>query len=189
MSKEVTTLTKKRTGIKAFRQGYGMTEGTYAFLVQNEQHETHGSVGVLNVGLYGRVVDLKTGKILGPNQMGELHFKGENIMKGYIGNEKATKETIDQDGWIHTGDVGYYDENGEWYIVDRIKELIKYKGYQVPPAEIESLLLTHPEIKDAAVVGVPDELCGEKAFAFIVKQPQAQITEKDVKEFVAGIQL
>lgn len=186
MSKEVTLVAQKRTGIKLFLQGYGMTEGTYAFLLQDEDHQTEGSTGVLLKGLYGRVVDLDSGKCLGPNQNGELHFKGKNVMKGYKNNTKATSETIDSNGWIHSGDVGYYDENGEWYIVDRIKELIKYKGFQVPPAEIESLLLTHSKIKDAAVVGVPDDLCGEKAFAFIVKQPGAQINEKDVADFVAG---
>lgn len=186
MSKEVTLVAQARTGIKAFLQGYGMTEGTYAYLVQDENHQTEGSAGVLLHGIYGCVVDVKTGRLLGPNQRGELHFKGKNLMKGYINNPKATSETIDADGWIHSGDVGYYNEDGEWFIVDRIKELIKYKGFQVPPAEIESLLLTHSQIKDAAVVGVPDEFCGEKAFAFIVKQPGAQIAGKDVIDFVAG---
>lgn len=107
-------------------------------------------------------------------------------MKGYIGNKQATSETIDADGWLHTGDIGYYDRNGEFYIVDRIKELIKYKAFQVPPAEIEALLVTHPKIKDAGVVGVPHEQSGEAAFAFVVKQPNAQITENDVAQYVAG---
>lgn len=132
------------------------------------------------------MVDVDTGKCLGVKQVGELHFKGPCIMKGYIGNKQATNATIDADGWLHTGDIGYYDENGEWYVVDRIKELIKYKGYQVPPAEIEALLLTNPNIKDAGVVGIPNEIAGELAFAFVVKQPNSRINEKDIIDFVAG---
>lgn len=177
---------KKRIGVKHFREGYGMTEGTYAFLAQDDHHQTIGSVGVLMKGIRGKVVDVATGLTLGPNECGELQFSGDNIMKGYVGSPTETKLTIDSKGWIHTGDVGYYDENGEWYVVDRIKELIKYKGFQVPPAEIEALLLTHHGIKDAGVIGISDSKCGEFPLAFVVKQPNSQITEKDVIEYVAG---
>lgn len=186
LSKKLEMAVKERIGIKHVRQGYGMTEGTFAFTSQDDDHHSHGSVGILNVGVYARVVDVVTGKTLGPNQQGELHFAGKCIMKGYIGNMEATKDAIDSDGWMHSGDIGYYDTKGEWYIVDRIKELIKYKGFQVPPAEIEALLLTNPEIKDAGVTSVPNEECGECAFAFVVKQPGAKITEKDVFQFVAA---
>ncbi|XP_031619823.1 luciferin 4-monooxygenase-like [Contarinia nasturtii] len=185
LGKETETEVKQRIGLKIVRQGYGMTEGTFAYCVQDDERHTNGSVGVLLKGLFGRVVDLNTGKSLGPRQEGEIHFKGPNIMKGYIGNKKATDETIEADGWLHTGDIGYYDENGEWYVVDRLKELIKYKAFQVPPAEIEALLLTHPGIRDAAVIGVPNELAGEMAFAFVVKQTNADINEKDVINYVA----
>lgn len=137
-------------------------------------------------GVYGRVVDIESGKILGPNEVGEVQFKG-NLMKGYVSNKQATSATIDTEGWLHTGDTGYYDQNNEWYIVDRIKELIKYKGYQVPPAEIEALLLTHDQIKDAAVIGIPNDKCGEIPFAFVVRQPNATIVEKDVIKYVAGM--
>lgn len=177
---------KNRIGVKHFREGYGMTEGTYAFLAQNDHHQTIGSVGVLLKGIHGKVVDVSTGSILGPNENGELQFTGDNIMKGYVGNPWETKLTIDSNGWIHTGDIGYYDENGEWYVVDRIKELIKYKGFQVPPAEIEALLLTHHQIKDVGVIGIPDLKCGELPLAFVVKQPNSQITENDVIAYVAG---
>lgn len=177
---------KNRIGVKIVRQGYGMTEGTFALCTQDDNQHTNGSVGVLYKAVYGRVVDIDTGKCLGVRQAGELHFKGPCIMKGYVGDKLATSATIDDDGWLHTGDVGYYDESGEWFVVDRIKELIKYKGYQVPPAEIEALLLTNPNIKDAAVIGIPNELAGELAFAFTVKQPNAQINETDVIQYVAG---
>ncbi|XP_037944387.1 luciferin 4-monooxygenase-like [Teleopsis dalmanni] len=103
---------------------------------------------------------------------------------GYIGDTKATQGAI-KDGWLHTGDIGYYDDDFEFFIVDRIKELIKYKAFQVPPAEIEAILLTHPKIKDAAVIGKPDEEAGELPMAFVVKQANVQLTEKEVADFVA----
>lgn len=89
-------------------------------------------------------------------------------------------------GWLHTGDVAYYDEDRQFYIIDRVKELIKYKGFQVPPAELESLLLTHPSVRDAAVIGIPNEEAGELALAFIVKQDNAEISEDEVKKFIAS---
>lgn len=186
LSKDIENMVKKRIGVKNIFQGYGMTEGTYSFCSQTERYNTNGSVGVLVRGVYGRVVDIESGELLGANQIGELQFKSKSIMKGYIGNAQATSDTIDADGWLHTGDVGYYDTNGELYIVDRIKELIKFKGFQVPPAEIEAVLLSHPQIKDTGVVGVPHEKNGEAAFAFVVKQPNAMINEPIVFQYVAG---
>lgn len=178
----------ERIGFRQFRQGYGMTEGTYAMLAQDDNHHKTGSVGVLLRGIHAKVVDVDTGKLLGPNQSGELHFKGDQNMKCYVGLPQETSATVDADGWLHTGDIGYYDEHGEWYIVDRIKELIKYKGFQVAPAEIEALLLTHAGVQDAGVVGVDDPKCGEKALAYVVKRPQANITAQDVIDFIAGEQ-
>jgi 4-coumarate--CoA ligase len=144
-----------------------------------------GSIGEAVKGIYVKVID-ENGKSLGPNKPGELCFKGSRIMKGYIGNEEASKEAIDENGWLHSGDVGYYDEDKQFYIVDRLKELIKYKAFQVPPAEIEGILLSHPSIKDAGVIGIPDERSGELPFAYVVKQPGASITEQEVIDFVAS---
>ena len=107
-------------------------------------------------------------------------------MLGYCNDEKATSCTIDKDGWLHTGDVGYYDEDGYFYIVDRLKELIKYKGYQVPPAELEAILLTHQGIVDAAVVGFPNEEAGELPIAFVVKEQNANISADEVIAYVNG---
>lgn len=107
-------------------------------------------------------------------------------MKGYCDDSKSTGTIIDKDGWLHTGDVGYYDEDGFFYIVDRLKELIKYKGFQVPPAELEAVLLTCPGIKDAAVVGLPDEEAGELPLAFVVRQDQSKITEDEIIKYVNG---
>jgi acyl-CoA synthetase (AMP-forming)/AMP-acid ligase II len=123
----------------------------------------------------------------GLSETGELWFKGPNVMAGYLGNDEATRETVDDEGYLHTGDVARVDSTGCVYIVDRLKELIKYKGYQVPPAELEAVLLTHPDIADAAVIGVIDSDTGEEVpKAFVVKQSGADITEAQVMEFVAG---
>ena len=107
-------------------------------------------------------------------------------MKGYLNNPEATAETIDADGFLHTGDVAHFDADGYVYIVDRIKELIKYKGFQVPPAELEGLLVTHPEIADAAVIGIADDEAGELPKAFITLSPGSELTAEGVQEFVAG---
>jgi 4-coumarate--CoA ligase len=166
----------------AIRQGYGMSELSLATMVQ-KKYLTPGSVGDLNEGSSVKVID-ENGKSVGPKVRGELCFKSNQMMLGYVGDEKSTKQTIDDDGWLHTGDVGYYDENKQFFIVDRIKELIKWKGFQVPPAEIEGILLTNPKIKDAAVIGIPDELAGELPLAFVVKADDS-LTENDVIQFVA----
>ncbi len=120
------------------------------------------------------------------SEPGELWCKGPNIMVGYLGNPpEATAETLDADGYLHTGDIATVDGRGVVTIVDRLKELIKYKGYQVPPAELEALLLTHPKIADAAVVGVLDADGEEVPKAFVVLQPGAELSEDDVITFVA----
>ncbi|XP_016981451.1 4-coumarate--CoA ligase 1 [Drosophila rhopaloa] len=183
LSRETEDQIKERIGVPFIRQGYGLSESTLSVLVQNDEFCKPGSVGVLKVGIYAKVIDPDTGKLLGANERGELCFKGDGIMKGYIGDTKSTQTAI-KDGWLHTGDIGYYDDEFEFFIVDRIKELIKYKGFQVPPAEIEALLLTNDKIKDAAVIGKPDEAAGELPLAFVVKQANVQLTESDVIQFV-----
>ncbi|KAH8264099.1 hypothetical protein KR038_002939 [Drosophila bunnanda] len=183
LSRETEDQIRKRIGVPFIRQGYGLSEATLGVLVQNDNFCKPGSVGVLKLGIYAKVIDPDTGKILGANERGELCFKGDAIMKGYIGDTKSTQTAI-KDGWLHTGDIGYFDDDFEFFIVDRIKELIKYKGFQVPPAEIEALLLTHEKIKDAAVIGKSDEEAGELPLAFVVKQANVQLTENDVIQFV-----
>jgi acyl-CoA synthetase (AMP-forming)/AMP-acid ligase II len=106
-------------------------------------------------------------------------------MRGYLNNQQATDSTIDRDGWLHTGDIGHIDADGHLFIVDRLKELIKYKGFQVPPAELEALLLTHPAVADAAVVGRPDPEAGEVPVAFVVLRPGAEATPQEIGDFVA----
>jgi 4-coumarate--CoA ligase len=106
-------------------------------------------------------------------------------MKGYLNNAAATANTIDDDGWLHTGDIGHVDDEGHVFVVDRLKELIKYKGFQVPPAELEALLLTHPSVADAAVIGVPDDEAGEIPVGFVALKPGQEATEADIIAFVA----
>lgn len=163
-----------------------MSETTLGVITQSKHETKPGSVGVLCPGVYCKVIDPDTGKILGKFQAGELCFKGQVIMKGYTGDKKSTEQTIDKEGWLHTGDVGYYDEDHYFFIVDRLKELIKYKAFQVAPAELEAILLSNEKVKDAAVIGLPDEVSGELPLAFVVKQDGVELTEKEVQEFVAA---
>lgn len=167
-------------------QGYGMTELGPVSHATPPGGFKPGSVGVAISGTEVQVVDPATGKSLGVDEDGEIWVRGPQVMKGYLNNEAATRETLDADGWLHTGDVGHVDSDGHTYVVDRLKELIKYKGFQVPPAELEALLLTHPKVADAAVMGVPDDEAGELPAAFVVLKPDQQATAEDIQEFVAG---
>ncbi|GAB0097777.1 luciferin 4-monooxygenase [Sergentomyia squamirostris] len=187
LRKEVEDAVLKRIpNVRAVRQGFGLSETTLSVLSNRGSVTKPGSVGIVTMSTYCKVIDPDTGKILGVNQPGELCFKGPQIMKGYLGNDEATKDTIDSEGWFHTGDVGYYDEDKFFYIVDRLKELIKYKAFQVPPAELEALLLQHPKIADAAVIGLPDDVAGELPLAFVVKQGNVNVTEQEIKDYIAG---
>src|SRR6185503_9367062 len=121
---------------------------------------------------------------LGPGQQGELWVRTDAMMKGYLNQPEATAASIDAEGWLHTGDVGYTDEEGWFYIVDRLKELIKYKAYQVAPAELEAVLLAHPAVADAAVIPSPDDEAGEVPKAFVVVAGEA--TAADLMTFVAA---
>ena len=130
-------------------------------------------------------MDPETGEDQPVDGVGELWVRGPQVMKGYLNNPEATAQTIDEDGWLHTGDVGLIDADGHMTIVDRVKELIKYKGFQVAPAELEALLLTHPGIVDAAVIGVPDDEAGERPRAFVVVREGSDVTAEGITEFTA----
>jgi 4-coumarate--CoA ligase len=130
-----------------------------------------------------RIVDPATGEDQPVGERGELWVRGPQVMKGYLNNEAATAATIDADGWLHTGDVAIIDADHHVSIVDRIKELIKYKGFQVPPAELEALLLTHPKVADVAVIGVPDEEAGELPKAFVAPAGEPP-TLAELQEFM-----
>ncbi|EFJ20067.1 hypothetical protein SELMODRAFT_177466 [Selaginella moellendorffii] len=168
--------------IQDFFQGFGMTEttGMGAF-----GEGPPGSSGKLSANHEAKVVDLTTGKPLPPNFRGELLLRGPCIMQGYLNNPAATLHTIDKDGWLHTGDIVFFDSNGCLFVVDRLKELIKYKGYQVAPAELEAVLLTHPAIVDAGVIPYPDEDAGEIPMAYIVRAAGESLSKSDAMKFVA----
>ena len=153
-------------------QGYGMTEASpVTHLSPTRGSLKPGSAGRVVPNTEVKIVEPDSGVELGPNEPGELLMRGPQIMKGYLGKPQDTAASIDREGWYHTGDVGYVDDEGWFFIVDRTKELIKYKGLQVAPAELEALLLTHPAILDAAVVRRPDEEAGEVPKAFVVLKP------------------
>jgi len=130
-----------------------------------------------------KIID-SDGNTLGRNQSGEVCIKGPQAMKGYYKNEEATKSTIDPDGWLHTGDIAYYDDDGCMYIVDRIKELIKVKGFQVAPSELEDLLRKNDQVEDVAIIGVPHPENGEAPRAYIVKKSNSNLTEDEVNAYL-----
>lgn len=186
LSVDIANQVKKRLPLVNIRQGYGMTEISVAVTVTPRGTNKPASVGCVGPNTKAKIIDPQTGKSLPRGCVGELCIQGQSVMLGYYNNNMATAEVIDSEGWLHTGDLGYFDNDGFLYIVDRLKELIKYKGYQVAPAELESVLLSHPKIKDAAVIGLPDARSGELPMAFVVLQSGCLLTEKDVVDFVAS---
>ncbi|GFQ01938.1 4-coumarate--coa ligase 1 [Phtheirospermum japonicum] len=171
-------------------QGYGMTEAgpvlamCLAFAKEPFKIKS-GACGTVVRNAEMKIVDAESGVSLERNQYGEICIKGDQLMKGYLNDPKATGKTIDKEGWLHTGDIGFIDDDDELFIVDRIKEIIKYKGFQVAPAELEALLLKHPNISDAAVISIKDEQAGEVPAAFVVKSNGSTVTEDEIKQFVS----
>lgn len=188
LGKEVISRFNEKFPRVVLSQGYGLTESTGAASrsIGPEESLHWGSVGKLISTCEAKIVDLETGVALPPCKQGELWLRGPTITKGYVGDPKATSEILVSDGWFKTGDVCYIDEEGFLYVVDRLKELIKYKGYQVPPAELEQLLQSHPEINDAAVIPYPDEEAGEVPMAFVVRRSQSKLNEAEVMDFIAN---
>jgi acyl-CoA synthetase (AMP-forming)/AMP-acid ligase II len=153
------------------RQGYGMTElspVTHKSRLARIEETPRGSIGALIPNTEARLVDPETGEDVAAGEEGEIWIRGPQVMRGYLNNPAATSETLVGDGWLRTGDIGRVDSGGFFYIVDRLKELIKYKGYQVPPAELEAVLVSHPKVKDAGVIGVPMDDGGEAPKACVV---------------------
>ncbi|WP_137702911.1 AMP-binding protein [Marimonas lutisalis] len=154
-------------------QGYGMTELSPVSHTSPPAQARAGASGATVPNTECRVVDPETGQDVDPGAEGELWVRGPQVMKGYWKNPKATAETLDAEGWLHTGDIVRFDEDGQMYVTDRLKELIKYKGFQVAPAEVEAALITHPKVADVGVIGVPDAEAGEIPMAFVVPAGEA----------------
>jgi acyl-CoA synthetase (AMP-forming)/AMP-acid ligase II len=181
LGSEVTSAIEARLGVR-MRQGYGMTEASPASHYTGPDERRPGKVGTLVPNTECRIVSTETGGELGANEPGEVWIRGPQVMKGYLNNPEATARTVDAEGWLHTGDIGVVDDEGYLLVVDRLKELIKVKGFQVAPAELESLLLKHPRVADAAVIGVPDDDAGEVPKAIVVAREP--LTADEVIAFV-----
>ena len=170
-------------------QGYGMTETsplTNADFAESNFTKP-GSIGPATADTEQKIVDVDDPRLILPEDTpGELMIRGPQVMMGYYNNPDATAETLTEDGWIHTGDIASMDSEGYVWILDRKKELIKYKGFQVPPAELEGLLLQHPDINDAAVIGKVDQDSGEIPKAYVVKSLDSNLSESDVIDFISG---
>lgn len=167
-------------------QGYGMTEMSPVSHLTQFGDFKPGSVGVTVANTETAIVDPDSGEFLDVGAEGEVWVRGPQVMKGYLNRPQETADTLDDDGWIHTGDVGTIDEDGHLYIVDRLKELIKYKGFQVAPAELEDLLVSHPAVADAAVIGRDDEEAGEVPIGFVTLKDGQQATEDELIEHAAA---
>ena len=177
LSADLARACARRLGCRV-KQAYGLTEvsgGTH--IAPDDGPDRPESIGPALPGVECRVVEPGVGADLGPHEPGELLVRTAAVMRGYLGNPQATAATIDADGWLHTGDIVTVDKNGWFYVTDRVKELIKYKAYQVAPAELEALLLTHPAVADAAVVRKRNALAGEVPKAFVVLRTPASADE------------
>ncbi|CAD6245302.1 unnamed protein product [Miscanthus lutarioriparius] len=190
MGKELQDMLRAKLPRAVLGQGYGMTEAgpvlsmCMAFAKEPLPVKS-GACGTVVRNAELKIIDPETGLSLPRNQPGEICIRGKQLMKGYLNNPEATAKTIDSEGWLHTGDIGYVDDDDEIFIVDRLKELIKYKGFQVAPAELEAMLIAHPSIADAAVVPMKDDSCGEIPVAFVVTSGGSEITEDEIKQYVA----
>jgi len=175
-----------RLGLKV-KQAWGMSELSPLGTIMMDHHEKGSSIGKLVSSTEGKIIDPETGKSLGPLEEGELVIKGPQVMMGYFNEMEKTKECLSDDGWLRTGDLAHYDEDGFFYITDRIKELIKVRGYQVAPAELEELLLGNENVQDIAIVQIPDEVSGELPRAYVVLKPTSdprEVTEQYLKDWV-----
>ena len=184
LGREVALAAGTRLGCRVL-QGYGLTETSpVTHATRAGAHETKvDSVGQPVPNTEARIVDVVTGVEMGPHEHGEICVRGPQVMKGYLNQPEATAAMIDAEGWLHTGDIGYADDDGCFFVIDRVKELIKFKGLQVAPAELEAVLLTHPLVADAAVVPFPHEEAGQVPKAFVVLK--GEVTPEQLMAFVA----
>jgi acyl-CoA synthetase (AMP-forming)/AMP-acid ligase II len=183
LSPEVQERFTQITGVPVM-VGYGLTESSPTTHVTPIRKIKKGSIGLPLSLTEDKIVDPETGDELRPREIGELWVRGPQVMKGYYNNPEATSQTV-TNGWLRTGDLAWKDEEGYVFIVDRLKEVIKCKGFQVPPAEIENVLVSHPDIKDAAVIGEPHPEYGEVPVAYVVLQDKASLSPEAIIEYAA----
>lgn len=184
LAPEVAVAMEERFGVKV-NEGYGLTEASPVVTSSLGIDAPLGSVGVPVPGVQVRLVDLQGDDVL-VGDVGEMLVRGPNVFKGYWADPESTSRVIDAEGWLHTGDLAVVDDDGYLYMVDRIKDLIIVSGFNVFPAEVEEVLLDHPAIEAAAVVGVPHPHTGEAVRAYVVARDGLSIEEDDVIDFVAG---
>jgi 4-coumarate--CoA ligase len=181
LSAEILALLQKTFPGTGFKQGYGMTESCSCITShppEKYDYKYAFRVGTLVANTEMKIVDPNTGKECGLKEPGEIWARGPQVVMGYLNNQKATDETFDKDGFLHTGDIGYLDEEGLLTISDRLKEMIKVKGIGVAPAELEDILLGHENVKDVAVLGIPDDYAGERPKAYVVLNQKASYNPK-----------
>lgn len=176
-----------RTGV-ILRQGYGLSEATAATSIDSMDRALRkfGGCGPLFPSCEARLVDPASGNDLGVGETGEIWLRGPNVMKGYWNQPEATAQTLVEGGWLRTGDIGYFDADGCVFLLDRVKEFIKYKAYQVAPAELEDVIQSHPGVQDAAVIGAPDEAAGEIPMAFVVLKEGLALDAAEIIQYVAA---
>ena len=179
LPREVRRRAEEKLGAR-IRQGYGLTEATFSTIAAPDDEGAEESVGRPVFGVELRIVG-ELGPV-GPNEPGEVCIRGQNVMAGYLDDPEASAEAL-REGWLHSGDIGVLDAQGRLTIVDRIKDMIIRGGFNVYPAEVEAVLVTHPSVRDAVVVGVPDERYGEEVLAVIVPQPDAPFDPIELDAF------
>ena len=189
LSEDIIQLLKKKFPQTGFKQGYGMTESCSCITAHPPSlydYKNAHAVGTVVASTTVKIVK-DDGTEAGVGEPGEILAKGPQIVMGYLNNEKATRESFDKDGYLHTGDQGAIDENGIITITDRIKEMIKVKGIGVAPAELEDLLLGHPKVSDVAVLGISDEYSGEVPKAYVVPQSGEKVGHDLGMELIAYV--
>lgn len=188
LSSDIEIAVQQRLPNVTIKQGWGMSELSPIGTLSSDTNRRQGSVGQLIPSTIGKIINNETGQSLGPNEIGELIIKGPQVMMGYLDDPDKTLECLSPNGWLRTGDIAMYDDDGYIYITDRIKELIKVNGYPVAPAELEALLLTHPYVNDAAVIAIPDDDSGELPRAYIVLNDDIiTIIENNKDDFTLNI--
>ncbi|XP_040062213.1 luciferin 4-monooxygenase-like [Ixodes scapularis] len=176
--------------LKSFRSMYGTTEHSNVISWLPRDTTEHKTIGFPAPNVQMKIVELDTGKVLGPNEHGELWAKSPTNMRAYHNNPEATVEVITSDAWLRSGDIAYYDETGRFYIVERIKQFYHCMGRQVAQSDVETVLLTHESVEEAAVISLPHVEYGDAGKAFVVVKPCHKgprgTTAEDLQQFVAG---